>query len=49
MIDENGIIRDCYMNQLYPNLNEINSYFNVNLKEKDALGVIVKPKVLEKR
>ena len=44
-INNNGVIRDCYYEQLYPDLTKINDYFNVDLNSYDALGVIVKRKV----
>ena len=49
-IDDNGILRNCYPNQLYPDLDElkvINS--NIDLKENDALAVIVQPETTTSR
>lgn len=43
-IDDRGIVRNCYQNQLYPHLNElkkINS--SIDLEETSALAVIVQP------
>ena len=43
-IDDNGIVRNCYSNQLYSNLDELKIINpNINLKETDALAVIVQP------
>ena len=42
-IDEYGVIRDCYPNQLYYNLSAIQDNFGVCLHSTDALGVIVEP------
>jgi len=42
-IDEQGIIRNCYPNQLYDDLSAIQNNFGIKLQENDALGVIVEP------
>lgn len=42
-INEYGVIRDCYPNQLYYNLNAIQDSFDIKLQSTDALGVVVEP------
>lgn len=42
-IDEQGVIRDCYPNQLYYNLNAIRDNFGIKLQSTDALGVVIEP------
>lgn len=42
-IDENGIIRDCYPNQLYSDLDAIKNVYGRELNPNDALGVVVEP------
>lgn len=42
-IDEYGVIRNCYPNQLYYNLNAIQDNFGIKLKSTDALGVVIEP------
>lgn len=49
-IDDNGIVRNCYSNQLYSNLDELKIINpNINLKETDALAVIVQPETTTSR
>ena len=49
-IDDNGIVRNCYPNQLYSNLDELKIINqNINLKETDALAVIVQPETTTSR
>lgn len=49
-IDDNGIIRNCYPNQLYPDLDELNVITpNNDLKGNDALAVIVQPETTTSR
>lgn len=43
-IDDEGVIRECYPNQLYYNLNAIESNFGKKLQATDALGVVIEPK-----
>lgn len=43
-IDDEGVIRECYPNQLYYNLNAIESNFGIKLQATDALGVVIEPK-----
>ena len=50
LIDDNGIVRNCYSNQLYSNLDELKIINqNINLKETDALAVIVQPETTTSR
>lgn len=42
-IDEYGVIRNCYPNQLYYNLNAIQDNFGIKLQSTDALGVVIEP------
>lgn len=42
-IDEYGVIRNCYPNQLYDNLKAIQDNFGIKLQSTDALGVVVEP------
>ncbi len=42
-IDEHGVIRNCYPNQLYYNLNAIQDNFGIKLQSRDALGVVIEP------
>lgn len=42
-IDEYGVIRDCYSNQLYYDLNAIYNNFGIKLQPTDALGVVIEP------
>lgn len=42
-IDEYGVIRDCYPNQLYYNLGAIQDNFGIKLQSTDALGVVIEP------
>ena len=51
MMNDNGIVKNCYQNQLYPNLEELKSvYNNINLDATDALAVVVQPKkILSKK
>ena len=42
-IDEYGVIRNCYPNQLYYNLNAIQDNFGIKLQSRDALGVVIEP------
>ncbi len=42
-IDEYGVIRDCYPNQLYYDLNAIQENFGIELQSTDALGVVIEP------
>lgn len=42
-IDEYGVIRNCYPNQLYYNLNAIQDNFGIELHSTDALGVVIEP------
>lgn len=42
-MDEQGVIRDCYPNQLYYNLNAIQDNFGIKLQSTDALGVVIEP------
>ena len=49
-IDDNGIVRNCYSNQLYSNLDELKIINpNINLKETAALAVIVQPETTTSR
>lgn len=48
-LNPNGIIENCYYTQLYPNLDEVRDNFGVELKEKDALAVIIEPKVSKRK
>jgi hypothetical protein len=49
-IDDNGIVRNCYPNQLYSNLDELKIINqNINLKETDALALIVQPETTTSR
>ena len=44
-IDDKGIIKNCYHNQLYPNLNDLKQIdSSINLESNDSLAVIVQPK-----
>ena len=43
-MDESGVIRDCYPNQLYCNLNAIKDNFGIELQSMDALGVVIEPR-----
>ena len=43
-MDEQGVIRDCYPNQLYYNLNAIEENFGIKLHSMDALGVVIEPR-----
>lgn len=48
-VNEFGVIKNCYSNQLYSDIDAINSHFGVDLGSCDALGVIVEPnKVMKK-
>ncbi len=38
-----GIIRDCYPNQLYYDLSAIENNFGIKLQSADALGVVIEP------
>lgn len=42
-INEYGVIRNCYPNQLYYNLNAIQDNFGIKLHSTDALGVVIEP------
>ncbi|MDE6284330.1 MAG: GNAT family N-acetyltransferase [Bacilli bacterium] len=42
-IDEYGVIRNCYPNQLYSDLNAIQENFGIKLQSTDALGVVIEP------
>lgn len=42
-IDEYGVIRSCYPNQLYYNLNAMQDNFGIKLQLTDALGVVIEP------
>lgn len=42
-IDEQGVIRDCYPNQLYYDLSEMENNFGIKLQSTDALGVVIEP------
>ncbi len=42
-IDEYGVIRNCYPNQLYYNLNAMQDNFGIKLQSTDALGVVIEP------
>lgn len=43
-IDDNGVIKNCYHNQLYPDLSELKKINqDIDLDETDALAVIVRP------
>ena len=42
-MDNQGVIRDCYPNQLYYNLNAIRDNFGIKLQSTDALGVVIEP------
>ena len=42
-MDEQGVIRDCYPNKLYYNLNAIQDNFGIKLQSTDALGVVIEP------
>ena len=48
-INEYGVIKNCYSNQLYYNLNAIKDNFGITLQETDALGVIIEPSKNKKR
>lgn len=48
-IDEQGVIRDCYPNQLYYNLNAIQDNFGIKLQSNDALGVVIEPNKNQKK
>ncbi len=43
-MDEHGVIKDCYSNQLYYNLNAIKNNFGIKLQSTDALAVIIEPR-----
>ncbi len=42
-MDEYGVIRNCYPNQLYYNLKAIQDNFGIKLQSTDALGVVIEP------
>ena len=42
-LDENGIIKNCYPTQLYPDLIAIESNYGIILQPTDALGVVIEP------
>ena len=42
-INEFGIIKNCYSNQLYYDLSAIKNNFNLDLTQNDALAVVIKP------
>lgn len=42
-INEFGIIKNCYTNQLYYDLSAIKNNFNLDLTQNDALAVVIKP------
>lgn len=48
-INEYGVIKDCYSNQLYYNLGAIKDSFGIELQSCDALGVVVEPKDYKRR
>lgn len=48
-IDDRGVIRDCYANQLYNNLDVIQDSFGIKLQECDALGVVIEPRYAKQK
>ncbi|MDY3800476.1 MAG: hypothetical protein SOZ95_00310 [Bacilli bacterium] len=42
-INEFGIIKHCYTNQLYYDLSAIKNNFNLDLTQNDVLAVVIKP------
>ena len=42
-INNQGVIKNCYPNQLYYNLNAIKDNFGIELKPNDSLAVVIKP------
>ncbi len=42
-INEHGVIKDCYPNQLYYDLNAIKDNYGIELQGTDALGVVIEP------
>ena len=49
-VDDKGIVRRCYINQLYPDLNELKTInSNIDLGETDALAVIIQPETTTSR
>ena len=42
-INQEGIIKDCYPNQLSTSISAINKLYNKKLEAKDALAVIIEP------
>ncbi len=47
-LDERGVIKNCYSNQLYENLKAMKDNFDVQLNKTDALGVIIEPRKEQK-
>ena len=48
-IDENGVIRNCYYNQLYYNLGAIKDNFGITLEPCDALAVVIEPNIYKQK
>ncbi len=42
-MNPSGVIPNCYVNQLYKNLNAIYETFGIRLQETDALAVVIEP------
>ncbi len=47
-LDERGVIKNCYSNQLYENLKAMKDNFDVQLNKTDALGVVIEPRKEQK-
>ena len=47
-LDESGVIKNCYANQLYNNLDAIKDQYNIILEPRDALAVVVEPSTKQK-
>lgn len=44
-IDQTGVVKNCYYNQLYYNLNAIKEHFGITLESHDALAVLIEPNI----
>lgn len=47
-VDDSGVVRGCYQNQLYPHLDELRKIKpDITLGQTDALAVVVQPKKIK--